>query len=475
MLLTESNMFFHNYLQFNLYEYWHKNFYGKNLTFNQLNDQQKQMLNKMIDILLDALQQNINQITKQINQKSWVLKNFINNTYIPDEDNQKYQEALTLFNHYKKRKQMVKKDIKQYKSYSELYDAVSKFLTMQNVYDYANSQCKRICSAGHYSCYRVDNFQQGKILFNKTGWCVKGHDYFDQYGAPYYIVFSGQERIALIHLDSEQCKDVSDNPIYGDGVNSQFFKMLGALFESQNNGQFLIGNDFEGYASYYIDNCIDQVDQFLDIVSDAIYESDFQHIQYILEALNRKNKLSVIDQNEDVKQKLKDKLDEGETENRDFQNLVQFCVENEIKLSYPITANYIIAWSDSVEMWKKLWKNNQKQDIDYDYQQLVLSTYHILKYELENGYQLSRFDVEQAKYVLQDYTKQIDSVQGAKKFLSMFYYETSEQLQQLIEYIFDYLDLTEQQKEYLEQFKQQYKKKEAFDNYPTLPGLEEYV
>ena len=346
---------------------------------------------------------------------------------------------------------------------------------MQNVYDYANSQCKRICSAGHYSCYRVDNFEQGRILFNKTGWCVKGHEYFDQYGAPYYIVFSGQERIALIHLDSEQCKDVSDNPIYGDGVNSQFFKMLGALFESQNNGQFLIGNDFEGYAPYYIDNCIDQVDQFLDIVADAIYESDFQHIQYILEALDSKNKLSIIEQNEDVKQNLKYKLDKGETDDRDFQHLVQFCVENEIKLSYPVTANYIIAQSDSVEMWKKLWKNNQKQDIDYDYQQLVLSTYRILKYELENGFQLSRFDVEQAKYVLQDYTDKIDSVQGAKKFLSMFYYETSEQLQQLIEYIFDYLDLTEQQKEYLEQFKQQYKKKEAFDNYPTLPGLEEYV
>lgn len=472
------NFKYYTLLQSNSYYqmYYQNVLRGKNLTFQQLDQNQKKQFNGMVQDILNNLQERISDITGQLNEKTWILKNYINETYIPQEDDEKYEQVLTLFNHYKPRKQMTKKDIKQYRDYSQLYDAVSKFLTMQNVYQFAKSQCKLICTAGSFSCFRVDSFQQGKILFNQTGWCVKARGYFDNYGAPYYLVFSGQKRVALIHLDSAQCKDVSDNTISPDSVSNDFIKMLGVLFQSQNNSQFLIDNDFEGYQSYYIDNCIDQIDSFVDILNQVIYNQDFQHIYWIIRGLNDKGKLfTLLQQNSSFKEELQGVLKAGETDDRQFQQVIEYLVAQQVKLQYPTSAMYIIANDDSVTMWQKLWKNNQTEEIDYNYDQLVLSTYSILKHELENGYQLSRFDVEQAKYVLEDFTKQIDSVEGAKKFLSMFYYDTSEQLEELLEYIFDYLDITEQQKEYLEEYKDAYIKKEAFDSYPTLPGLEEYM
>lgn len=473
MLLNNTLMFFHNFLSFNSYEYWDKYFKNKHLKFNQLNDEQKKMLKIMVDQLMNALQESINYITNDMNEKTWILKNFINGTYIPDEDDQKYKELLDLFNIHKRKKEIVKKDIKLYSSYSELYNQVYKYTIKQNVYQYAKKYCKKICSHGIFECYKVINYQQGKVLFSNSGWCVKGKEYFQEYGAPYYLVFKNQERFALIHFDSNQCKDLSDHAV-DPYTSNDFIKMLGVLFETENNGEFLTQQDFEDYQYLYIKYC-DQIDNLIESICYVIDESDWQSILNILKILNDKNKLvSLLQTNSQLNECLTTAIKYNDFDKSDYQNLIGFLIANEIKLQYPDSAIYIAAESDNVNMWSSFWKNNLSENFNQQYDDVVLSTYNILKYQIDNGYQISIFDIEKIKYVLNDYTYLIDSISGVEKFLKMFDY-WQDQLQELCQQIKKQLDLNQQQQYLLDKYCQKIKAKKEFDNYPNLPGLQQYM
>ena len=106
--LTNSNFKYYTLLLSDTYyqTYYSLNFRNKNLEYSQLNDQQKQAFNGMVQNILNELQKKISSITKQLNEKTWILKNFINENYIPSQDDQKFEQVLSLFNHYKRKEKM---------------------------------------------------------------------------------------------------------------------------------------------------------------------------------------------------------------------------------------------------------------------------------------------------------------------------------------------------------------------------------
>lgn len=473
--LTNSNFKYYTLLLSDTYyqTYYRLNFRDKNFEYSQLNDQQKQAFNGMVQNILNELQKKISSITKQLNEKTWILKNFINENYIPSQDDEKFEQVLSLFNHYKRKEKMIKKDIKQYSSYSELYNEVSKFLIRQNVFEFANKECDKICSAASFTCYKVDNFQQGKILFNQTGWCVKGSGYFHSYGPPYYIVFEGDKRYALIHLDSQQCKDINDDPINPENTGPYFFTMLAELFDKQNNSQFLNENDFQGYEPFYINWCEDHIENLIDFICDFIDNATFEKILEVLDDLNKHNKLqsTLSAHNNKVRIYLDDALKAGEPDDYDYRQLIYFLVSNEVKLYYPDMVMYMILEKDDVDLWISLNKCNQNYDIPYDYDQYIIGTNDIFRHEIENGFTVSLYDFDKIIGILQERTDMIDSVEGAEKFLDIMRYDSATQLKQICQNCFDELYLTQQQQDYLWQYYQKVAKKEAFNQLPDLPGL----
>lgn len=80
------------------------------------------------------------------------------------------------------------------------------------------SNFKQIGENTDYVMYYIDKWEQGEgdkhICFSgKVEWCVRAKQYFDQYKPPYYYILSkldGRE-YALMHLDSNQLKNVKDN------------------------------------------------------------------------------------------------------------------------------------------------------------------------------------------------------------------------------------------------------------------------
>ena len=450
----------------------------KNKKYEQLSEKEKNTLNNQIKRTLDDIESYINDITDNINQKTFIANCYLNGSYIPGEDDEKFEQALALYNTYKKHKQITKKDIKQYKNYSELYKDVSYFLSTENVYDFANQYCDKITSEGQFSVYRVDNFEQAKVLFNGTGWCVKGRGYFESYGAPYYLVFKGQEKFALIHFDSQQCKDVTDDTIYSQNVTKNFAILLVKLFNEENY-PYIFENDFEGYEYYYLkygSKYMDE-DQAFMLINQVINRGDFQKIYDVLKGLEEANLLHQALSEERTLIYLEDEIQKGNSETSYFQQVIQLLLDNNIAIGYPDAVFWYVSEKDDVDLWKKLMKNYSSEDWSDVYEQCILAAPDILKYEIENGFVIMwwmlndrNFDYN-IKCVLNDLVEDVNDIEGAKQFMKHFEPMSDEEEKQFFDWIEENLDLTDEQIQIFEKLYKKILQKRAFDAHPSLPGF----
>ena len=97
---------------------------------------------------------------------------------------------------------------------------------------------RKMFSRNGYDVYKISKDDYGVLsdiaTSPATEWCVaqKGHSgqvAFDDYGAPYWMVAHGDRPEALIHVKSEQFKDVDDNPYSDDGA---VFGIMEQIFEN---------------------------------------------------------------------------------------------------------------------------------------------------------------------------------------------------------------------------------------------------
>lgn len=164
-----------------------------------------------------------NSISKQIEPKGiyiqWIAKQAINNIIKPAEDDSKILEKLSLFYKLSKNKKIDIKDINQFKTYGDL----AKYLAPYNMQSAASGRAeqKRLTVEGAVSVYkddkveiiRLDTEQAASNLCRKTEWCIKDPEFFNKYGAPFYMIYLNNNGYALLHNKSGQFKDVYDNSI----------------------------------------------------------------------------------------------------------------------------------------------------------------------------------------------------------------------------------------------------------------------
>lgn len=116
------------------------------------------------------------------------------------------------------------------------------------------SKNKLNCHHDGLDCYMIDEWEDLYQVGNNpkfTSWCVAentedyGHDYFDQYGPPYYMIARGHEPVALLNPSSNQFKDADDQPYYGYDCDESVVAMGFKVLEE-------IGCDYDGEEDFSI-------------------------------------------------------------------------------------------------------------------------------------------------------------------------------------------------------------------------------
>ncbi len=131
---------------------------------------------------------------------------------------------------------------------------------------------EKIASEGEYTVWKVSKEDQESFckLAQGTQWCVKDPKYFNQYKPPYYYVSKGSEPFVLLHVDSDQLKDVYDDRI----KYSQYIKiksLIEPIIKRERGGldglegDLVVASPIEEFSSWTMAE-LQRYLKFLDIV-----------------------------------------------------------------------------------------------------------------------------------------------------------------------------------------------------------------
>jgi hypothetical protein len=131
------------------------------------------------------------------------------------------------------------KDISHYSSPGEIRKAVEDIEGEKKENKDYEANAFLEFTEGNMKVYRISTWEQGKICFADSGWCVQQQNYFEDYQPPYFMVTevrNGQEkRLALIHRGSFQIKDVHDDPIVAPEEIAKLKPVIDKLFSHIND------------------------------------------------------------------------------------------------------------------------------------------------------------------------------------------------------------------------------------------------
>jgi len=167
---------------------------------------------------LDALQFMEKNVPKK--QLQWVVKRYINGEFLLEEDIQVVAEALNLFIEHKN--QLDKKDINQYQSLKELYNATHQFKELniddnKERYLIASGELEVVFEQGNERILIPRTEKASRYMADDrwgTEWCTRFPDNFKRYsdqGPLYMIDINDGEEVYQAHWESgEKIKDISD-------------------------------------------------------------------------------------------------------------------------------------------------------------------------------------------------------------------------------------------------------------------------
>ena len=168
-----------------------------------------------------------------------ILKWLINNKIKLPEDIDTVSEVLGKANDLINNKG-VKLDVNSYNSPGDLRNDVNEKLGVveKGTYDYL----ELVDQIPGFKLYKVNSWEEGKVAFKGSGWCVKHKNHFNNYKPPYFMVAtSDDKRYALMHNDSKQVKDVHDNSLTIDKAKpiKKFILELWPKFEYSSDLLYL--------------------------------------------------------------------------------------------------------------------------------------------------------------------------------------------------------------------------------------------
>lgn len=195
----------------------------KTLTDNEISDPAKanEIINWIAKADPIAVKSN-DRKTPFINQ---ILKWYLNNKIRLPEDIETVRSALEKYSIEKSRGK-INKNIEDFDSPGGLRLALNDENGDSESYD---KNATLIDTDGEFKLYRIDTWEQGLVCFKDSGWCVQNKPAFDGYKPPYYMAIKGKKRYALMHTDSQQIKDVHDNPLsirLGEPIKKWILKLF---------------------------------------------------------------------------------------------------------------------------------------------------------------------------------------------------------------------------------------------------------
>ena len=225
----------------------------------------------------------------------WLLSLYLKGS-LKLEDLYKAKEYLNVFNRYKGR--MERKDIGQYASLPDLYDAVKPFEGGEQAAS-KGEEVRRIKQNGAEKVYEdsewlviVPKTEEAAIYYGKgTQWCTAatgGRNYFEYYNndGPLYININKQTgKKYQFHFESSQFMDETDRPVTGytislsEGLREFYLsrykgKAIPLLCEDPDEGEYLIRALLDGGAKP--EEVFTNIDQDLGngvlVVEDPAYE-----------------------------------------------------------------------------------------------------------------------------------------------------------------------------------------------------------
>lgn len=149
-----------------------------------------------------------------------ILKWWKENSIIFPEDIQTVSETLNKYNELANTGK-IKQPLTDFRTPGDLREKIDEILGIdKNPNEYP---VEVVATNGNIKLYRINKFDaEGDICFANSGWCVQHKHMFDTYKPPYYMATEmrdGKEkRLALMHVDSKQIKDVHDRQVSGDIV-----------------------------------------------------------------------------------------------------------------------------------------------------------------------------------------------------------------------------------------------------------------
>jgi ankyrin repeat protein len=228
----------------------------RNTDYNQLTDIHKQQLKDFIVYYKNKYQEDIENITDNMEYKKWLIQQLINKSLTLPEDKEKLKDALKSFDELKRKNNFTdSKNIKDYTA-DKLFQTIEKY-NKEKSNEREDKQFNLspvIYENDKYKLVELKNYNKFKsYLEYKKYWCVKNKVTFSRYNPPYYLIVQKENGFGkyLVHLKSAQFKNEFDKAITEEEINNELVDIVQWLIKNKNNDNHIFDNDFESFIDYY--------------------------------------------------------------------------------------------------------------------------------------------------------------------------------------------------------------------------------
>lgn len=229
-----------------------KNEFNLNV-YEDLNESQVVELQQKLQPFMNQVEERVQQIAKNFTNKKddvpvykWIVSVLRDNNIdiLSDESYFEIETSCKNFKEYKKFLDNNKQDFHKYKTFSALNDVVLPYIKLQKANEKSIEGFEKVGKAGEYVILKLTDYAKSVKLFDKPGitWCVKSKSFWDNYGAPYYLVMVKYQPYYLINFNSSQFSDPSQGK--KEPIDETLGKLIYDLIKKENGGRCIFTSGY---------------------------------------------------------------------------------------------------------------------------------------------------------------------------------------------------------------------------------------
>ena len=227
-------------------------FNGK--TFKELSNEERQLFNNYFNKKKIDIENNVNLISDNPQYISWIYDIVMSGNLTFPENIEKARNVSMGI----KRTLISYDNIKRSDNFSEEYKNILNFKTLEEmvkvvkenqkllskgekVHTYGNN--KIVYNNNGIQVLRIVDYEESNYLFNGTALCIKEKDKFDELKPPFYLFIRNNVKYALLHFDSRQLRNVSNERF--ESIDKNFADAIFFIFEKYDNKNSNLIHDFD--------------------------------------------------------------------------------------------------------------------------------------------------------------------------------------------------------------------------------------